>query len=297
MEIGRTRAPRLISVTTSPSWTRWRSASRIALRPVPNACASVVSGSCSSGLMRPARIAARSSCSTWSVVERRSTVPNPQGDLSATLSTTYSRLSAVSTSREKDKGPLRLIGDDRSHARVVEGEAEQPAIVHRPHPQPEPARGGPGEQGGPGQADMRGDEGGAGDPDPLLQVPVAAWGEDEARVRLGGVAFDLVQHLLVERGHHILAGVEVAQDDVHGVVDVAVLLELDVDEDPAGGPFQSVRQQRRLTDLHPRLELLVIQAIHRAQADPGVVDEHDLPVGRPPDIDLDGVAADGDRVL
>ena len=103
-------------------------------------------------------------------------------------------------------------------------------------------------------------------------------------------ALDRRQHGVAKRRDDVLIRREVLGDDRHRLLDVAILLELDVESDPTRGQLQHLLQRRSLSALDSRLQLMVFQARDRTSPDVGVVHHHEPPVGGAADVQFDRIA-------
>jgi hypothetical protein len=77
---------------------------------------------------------------------------------------------------------------------------------------------------------------------------------------------------------------------LHGLLHVAVPLELDVGEHPPGDQRQDLLEQRRLSGAHALPQRAVVERGHRRASNPGIVDHHQAAVAGATDVEFDHVA-------
>jgi hypothetical protein len=138
---------------------------------------------------------------------------------------------------------------------------------------------------------VRRQEAGGGLAQPPRGVVRRARTDEQPRPYLWPMGLDLVKDSGQERGDHILVCREVLGDEGHRLFDVAILLELDIDQQPSRRLVEHIGQQRRLAHPHAVLDLAVVEPRHGPPAQARVMDDHELAIGGAPDVDLDSVTA------
>jgi len=125
------------------------------------------------------------------------------------------------------------------------------------------------------------------------QRPAVA--DQQPGLHLGKGLLRLADHGRQERRDDHLRRVEPRPQHGHHVRDVPVLLELDVQLDPARARAQHLGEQRR-ADAGRESDVVAGQSAHRRAAHGRVVERDQLTVAGPADVELDHVGADVDGV-
>jgi len=135
-------------------------------------------------------------------------------------------------------------------------------------------------------------------PTPLARELDGARGtEQQPGAELRARAPRAEEHRIEERGDAKAGRLEPPAQRGHDGIDVAVLLELDVGVDPPGDHLEGRLEPRRLRAAEAHGQLGIVELAHAHAADPLVVDEHEQAIAGAPDIELDHLAAERDRVL
>jgi len=119
--------------------------------------------------------------------------------------------------------------------------------------------------------------------------------DQQAGLDLGKRLLRVGDHGRQERRDDQLRRVEARSQHGHYVRHVPVLLELDVQLDPAGARAQHLGEQRR-PDAGRGRDVVAGQPAHRRAAHRRVVKRDELAVAGPADVELDHVGPDVDRV-